>query len=67
MIYNENKQLKLLPDFKDIHYGGNIKYRADFQTLNSLVLETWKNHANYDSLRSIYKKFYDDNGKYRTE
>ncbi len=67
LIYNENEQLKLLPDFKDIHYGGNINYQTDFQTLNSLVIKTWKNHDNYDSLRSIYKKFYDDNGNYRTD
>jgi hypothetical protein len=66
LMYNENEQLELLPDFKDIHYGGNIKYLADFQTLNSLVIKTWKNHQNYDSLRSIYNKFY-EKGNYRTD
>jgi len=67
MMYNENDQLKLLPDFKYIHYGGNITYKTDFQTLSSLVVKTWRNHHNYDSLRSIYKKFYDEKGNYRTD
>lgn len=67
LMYNENEQLKLLPDFKYIHYGGNITYKTDFQTLNLLVVKTWKNHHHYDSLRSIYKKFYDEKGNYRTD
>jgi hypothetical protein len=67
LMYNENDELKLLPDFKDIHYGDDIKYQADFQTLNSLVIKAWKNHPSYDSLRSIYKKFYDEKGNYRTD
>lgn len=67
LVYDENEQLKLIPNFNHIHYGGNNKYRTDFQNLNSLVIKTWQNHAYYDSLRTIYMKFYDDNGKYRTE
>lgn len=63
MIYDVNGQLTLLPDFKEVHYGGKIAYQTDFQSLNSLVIKTWRNHHNYDSLRSIYKKFYDKNGK----
>jgi len=67
LIYNKDEELKLLPDFKYVHYGGDITYQNDFQTLNSLVVKTWKNHHNYDSLRSLYKKFYDDNGNYRKD
>jgi hypothetical protein len=67
LLYNENGKLKLLPALKDIHYGDDIKYQADFQALNSLVIKTWKNHHNYDSLRLIYKKFYDEKGNYRTD
>lgn len=63
LMNDENGQLRLLPDFKDVHYGGKIAYQTDFQALNSLVIKTWENHHNYDSLRSIYKKFYDNNGK----
>lgn len=67
LMYDVNGQLALLPDFKYVYYGGKLSYQTDFQKLNLLVIKTWQNHNNYDSLRSIYNKFYDENGKYRTE
>lgn len=67
MMYDKNKQLKLLSNFNHIYYGGSSRHHADFQNLNSLVMKTWKNHPDYDSLRSIHNRFFDDNGNYRKE
>ena len=61
VFYNEKeKRLNLIPDFKYVHYGGNIRYQANLDSLNSMILDTWKNQNSYDSLRTIYSTFYDE-------
>ena len=56
--YDDTGELYVVPDFKYIHYGGIIKDQEKYQNLNQMILDTWERHEAYDSLTSIFNKFF---------
>ena len=65
LFYNEKEErLNLIPDFKSVHFGGSDEYISEFDSLNSLILKTWRNQVHYDSLQTIENTFYDETGNW---